>query len=175
MTEEQYYEKGFELHDILVNDMLTGIYAGLPRNGSVFKINDLDKGMAYVFYNPHNRRWYLLEAALGKHLLTQKFVSGLYQAHLFHGIEQNGSEFIAVVTLGGEKTDMLMEVMEDAKNSWYKRSDVNNQLIFSKNPLQGRSDNYKLSFEETMKQAFRERYIASPDYNGPRNLDKSLD
>lgn len=163
MTEEQYYEKGFELADVFIKKPLTAAYAGLPRNGSVFQISGMSSGMAYVFFNKYNRRWYLLSAALGEHLLTQNFVLGLYQAHLFHGLEQNGNEFIAIVTVGGDKSDSLLEIMEEAKFVWYERSDVDGLISFNKQQPQGRPGKYEYGFSEIMKQAFRGRYIDSPD------------
>ena len=162
---EHYYNRKFCISDIIVKKPIVNVYAGLPRKGAIFRISPLDIGEAYVFYNTFNKRWYILHEELGQDLVSQQFIQGLYMARLYHGIEENGNEFISVITLAGEKSSELLYIMEAAKNCWYERMDRDDEICFSAHK-EKEKDMPRLghSYTEIHQLAFDSRYIDSLDH-----------
>jgi hypothetical protein len=148
------------LRDVLVNKPLSSVYAGLPKNNSTFRINVMDIGSVYVYFNQTNRHWYLLSNQLGESLKQNKFVQGLYLARLFQGIEKDGNEFVALVTLSGNNYERFLSVMNDARRHWYVRKDVGDEIVFEKADADEIPE-FRCVISELMRQAFVSRFIDS--------------
>lgn len=146
----------FTLKAAAVNKRILNPYAGLPKNGSLFRIHPENFIQAYVLHKYHN--WHLL---VGEELIDtisqSSFISGIFLANLYQATDNQDNNFIVVVTLPGTGQHYL-PVMEEAKCQWYARTD-NEQSFFEARPDYAKQPIWAPDFEALMNRAFEGQVI----------------